>query len=30
MTKDIKKAMILFWTVICILEIKGNVYAAGY
>ena len=27
MTKDIKKAMILFWAVICILGIKGNVYA---
>ena len=27
MTKNIKKAMILFWAVICILGIKGNVYA---
>ena len=27
MTKSIKKAMILFWAVICILGIKGNVYA---
>ena len=26
MTKNIKKAMILFWAVICILGIKGNVY----
>ena len=27
MTKNIKKAMILFWAVICIFGIKGNVYA---
>lgn len=27
MTKNIKKAMILFWAVMCILGIKGNVYA---
>lgn len=27
MTKSIKKAMILFWAVICILGIKENVYA---
>ena len=27
MTKNIKKAMILFWAVICIWGIKGNVYA---